>query len=452
MSSLTRKIAEGTALFASSNLITSLVGFLTFLVIVRTLGRLDYGLVVLALSAIGIVTIFLDPGIGGVIITDATREIGENKQSRAKNLLVRYAQFEIFAGILIFVAVFSANNYFEAKYSGLIANLVKIASFMVLLTAIRNIYITTFNSHMEFKYTFLTNTVQSVSRLLFVILFLWIFKLGVYGAMISYPASMSTSILFTTPLFLRVTSRYREISMEKGNLLFRTLKAHGKWVIALIPFKRAGGHAPPWLIQLFLGVEAVALFQVAQRTASLISSLIHPLESVLMPVISREIHDEARVSKIVSKSIKYSFWLALVVISGALIAAPPLFDILFGSGYNASILLFRILMFNAAIYSFSVVIRPILYGLKAQKYLFRSYAVFMLIFIIAGATLIPILGLTGIGLAVLIRGLVALLLRYRYVKMLSEIRINIADIIRFDDYDRELLRKVRTHIRKRLKR
>lgn len=171
-----------------------------------------------------------------------------------------------------------------------------------------------------------------------------------------------------------------------------------------------------------------------------------------MPVISREIHDEARVSKIVSKSIKYSFWLALVVISGALIAAPPLFDILFGSGYNASILLFRILMFNAAIYSFSVVIRPILYGLKAQKYLFRSYAVFMLIFIIAGATLIPILGLTGIGLAVLIRGLVALLLRYRYVKMLSEIRINIADIIRFDDYDRELLRKVRTHIRKRLKR
>jgi len=58
--SLTNRIAKGTVIFSSSTMVVTILQFLTSILVIRALGKLDYGRLALALSVYSVGAIFLD--------------------------------------------------------------------------------------------------------------------------------------------------------------------------------------------------------------------------------------------------------------------------------------------------------------------------------------------------------------------------------------------------------
>jgi len=57
--SLAKRVAEGSALLVSRELFVRIVGVVITVILVRYLGKFDYGLYALFMSAVGIASIFL---------------------------------------------------------------------------------------------------------------------------------------------------------------------------------------------------------------------------------------------------------------------------------------------------------------------------------------------------------------------------------------------------------
>jgi len=446
--SLTRKIAEGVFALSSQQVATAFIGFFTAIILIRTLGTYEYGLLTLALAAFAIASIFLDFGIGSVITTDMARELGAKRSDRAKSLFVGYMQAEVMMGLVLFILVFLSAGWVQVRYNEIVAELVKVCAFLLILGGVKNVFFVAFNSHTEFKYLSFMRVIEGAAMLALVFTIVLVMRKGVIGAMCAYPLAALTSIVFSLPMFMRTIGHLRGIDRAEGSLFFNTLKGHGKWVPALVPFKRLGDNATPWIIQLFLGVESVAIFQVAFRGFGFFQSLIGSLESTLMPITSREILDWERTKNMLNRSIKYALWISLPLVVFLLIIAPFLIEFLFTERYLASVPIFRVLLLMLLVYTFGLIFRPLFYALKAQKQLFYSYAIWAPSLIILEIVLINLLDLIGIALAMVINAMLITCFRYHLVKKIKDFKIKMDFGI--DDFDKKLLKDIIKEIEERV--
>jgi O-antigen/teichoic acid export membrane protein len=447
MASLTYRIATGTTFITLANIFIGIFNLLSFIVIVRILNKFEYGLIVLALSAINIASTFLDLGIRSVIIADVSREKSENRYDRAKTLLYRYSQIVIIVGLMFFIIIFLLEPYFEQKYTNIVGELVKISSFLIITNAGKNIFMTTFSSNHDFISISKLNAGESFFKLIYIILLGYYFEYGIYGVMLAYPLSSMTSLFLILPNYINIIKDYLHISRSKENFFLKTIKSHGKWAIGIFTLKNLSSNIPPWIIQFFLGVESVAIFNVAIRPVAYINSLLSPLEKVLMPVISQEIRNVERVNKIVNRSIKYSLWLSIPIIVIGIAFSTPVFKVLFGEDYLESAGIFNILIFMSLVYAINLTMRPVFYAFRAQKGLFMITFINIFILCILGIILTLIFRLYGIALAFLINGVFAYLLRHIYIKRIG-ICIKPMEFIKIDEYDKKLAYKVKIKLQR----
>lgn len=441
---LARKIAEGTFLLSSSNLITVFINFLTTIILIRVLDVYGFGLLMLTLAGFLIASIFLDLGIASVIITDVSREIEAKRVDRAKSLLVRYAQAEVIMGFGLFTIAFLSSFFIVNIYNEVIANLVRVGSFFLIFTGAKNVFIVVFNSHLKFKYFSFMQIVESISKLLFVIVLIVIMSGGVLEAMAIYPLSIFTCIVFSLPLFLKTTKYLKRVKRARESLFFKTVKGHGKWVVGSVSLKNLTGNITPWIVEYFLGVNSVAIFSVATKLSNFFDSLIKSLEVTLMPITSKEIFKWERTKFMLNRSIKYALWISVPSFIFLWIAAPVLIEILFTKSYLASVGIFRILLLILIVYSFGLIFRPLFYALKAQKYLLYAYVSGLISLIILEILLIQFIGLVGVAIALVFNALIITILRYYFAKKLKpDFRIEIKGFFKMDEFDKKMFRKIK---------
>ena len=440
MLSVTRKIAEGTILFSSNNLVSKVARLIVTLYLVRTIGMYDFGLLTLALATFTIGSMFLDLGIGAVVTTDVARMLSEKRLDLAKTLLIRYSQIEVVMSIVLFVIVFFSSSFVELGYTQTVADLVKICAFLLLFGGLKNIFVVTFNSHAKFRYVSFIQVVESLAMLPLAYILVSVMNLGVSGAMSAYPLATLVSIVLSCPMLIKTAGHFQKIEKVKEDLFLRLVKGHGKWILALNPLKRVGDNITPWIIKFFLGVESVAIFSVAYRLFVSIQSVISSLEQTLMPITSMEISNPKTVQNILNRSIKYAIWICVPLIILLWVSAPLLLELLFTDKYLASVPIFRILLLTLLIFATGSIFRPLFYALKAQKYLFYSYLMWLLSILAVEVIFIQLFGLIGIAYAKIVSGVIIFIFRYYFIKKISDFKINVN--LRIDDFDRKMLSKI----------
>lgn len=446
MPSLTRKIVEGVTVIFFSTLILHALGTLVAVILIRSLGMYEYGLLTLALSAFAISSLFLNFG-GDLITTDISREIGKQRLDRAKNILINFAKIQMLVSFILFFVVFFSSGTIAARYNKVVGELVKIWAFLLIPAGIKNIFGVTFRSQLKFKSLSIMQTMESVIQLILVLWFILLMKKGVVGAIFTYPLSLLGGILLVTPLFIKHTKQFRELKKAEGNLFLDNLKTHGKWVIATDSLKTLVGNARPWLIQFFLGVEVVAIYEVAKKALEFVISLV-PLRDVLTPIVSQEVENLEKIQKIVFRSLKYSLVLSLPLSLLAFITAPFVFGILFPA-YSASVSIFRIIILAAIINSFTIFQGPLFYALKAQKYLFYLQIFSLFSIGILASIFIYLFGLIGIALEFVFTNLfIAIFLYICMKKIVPEIKLDLRNLLVYDDYDKTFFKKIITKIKK----
>lgn len=452
MTSITKKIGEGTAYSFSQNFLVIVLGAVSTIFVIKSLGSYQYGLVILALSITNVLNIFLDFGIGNVIVADIAGNLGAEKLSRAKRLLKDYLFLEVIAGGVLFVVAYLLSFYAETKYGPEIAGLVKISSALVILNAAKNVFIVFFYSFSRFKLLASLFIIESVARFLAVLGLLVLLDGGVVSVMLTYLIAPLAAVLFMIPSLVKIISGLRGVVAAKENLLLGLVKEHGKFQTFLRSMQNIFDSLRIWIIQIFSGATGVAVFQVALKFYSYLSQLVFAASTPLLSVISEELgRDRENARRITERMSKYLTWISIFTMAAAWVFTPTVLGLFFGDKYDSSAPLIRWFLLGYFVGGMGVVMRPVFFALKAQKELLKSDLFSFLITYPISTFLTFLYGPVGFALPI---GIYAtFFLRYSYLKKMDFNFIGkIGSYLRLDKEDTHLIRRIYNVALRKLKR
>lgn len=440
-----KKIGEGAVLVYAQNVLSALFGMLTAIIIIRTLGLHDYGLLTLAMGTMGLVLPFIDFGMGQVLTSDIAGEIGAGRLDRVKRLIAGYSKMIILFAAILSLGLYAAAHFFFISYGDYFILLLKISAGILFLFSFRSIFLVVFGGFSHFKALSIYQTFESFARFIFMVLMVWVYKLGAIGAILSTLLSMLTAIIIIgLPFVLRIAKNFKGVIAVKESLYKQTLLGHGKFQILSQPLKPFSDGIRSWIITIFAGVEALAIFQVAFQIYSYANMFLGAIEAVMMPIISEELARGTEIAKtIFVRMTKYSGWLAVAAMTATWISVPPFFSLLFGVKYAASIPLAMFAVLALPSDAFGIIIRPVLFGIKAQKSLFKATSYSLAVVIPIGALLTYFYGVWGFILTFPFGSILSFYLRYRYLtKEVPGLKFNFLSFFSVDLYDRELLSRI----------
>ena len=375
MSSVARKIGEGTIYSFSQNFLVIILGAVSTVLVIRELGTYQYGLVVLAMSIVSAMNVFLDFGIGGVVVADIAASRGNGNTAKAKKLLREYLIFEIITGLILFAAAFILSFFANAKYGVEISGLVKIASFLALINAAKNVFMIAAQSFIKFNLLAMLFISESGARLIFVFLFVVSAGGGMVAVMMSYLASSLFAIILVLPFIIK-SVRQTKATGEAGNRnIIGLFKEHGKFQIGLRFSQNLLDPLRVWVIRYFIGAEGVAVFQVGLRFFGYLSQLIFAASTPLLSIMSEELaRSKEKAAKVTGAITKYFTWISLFTMIIAWLFTPDILKIFFGDKYLSSVPVIRWLLVGYLIGGANTMMKPIFFALRAQKALLFSDA------------------------------------------------------------------------------
>lgn len=375
MSSVARKIGEGTIYSFSQNFLVIILGAVSTILVIRELGTYQYGLVVLAMSIVSAMNVFLDFGIGGVVIADVAASRGSGNTAKAKKLLKEYLTFEIITGLILFAAAFILSFFANAKYGVEISGLVKIASFLVLINAAKNVFMTVAQSFIKFNLLAILFVSEGAVRLVFVFLFVVSAGGGMVAVMMSYLVSSLFAIILVLPFIIKSVRQTKTIGEAGNRNLIKLFKEHGKFQIGLRFFQNLLDPLRVWVIRYFIGAEGVAVFQVGLRFFGYLTQLIFAASTPLLSIMSEEFaRSKEKAAKVTGAITKYFTWISLFTMIIAWLFTPDILKIFFGDKYLPSVPVIRWLLVGYLIGGANTMMKPIFFALRAQKALLFSDA------------------------------------------------------------------------------
>ncbi len=440
MKKLKKTMVKGVFYFSSAYIIVALLHFFTSVILIRSLGLFEYGLLVLALSFYTILASFLESGIGGVVLSDSSAAVSENNFPKAKTLLRSYMKFELVFGVILFFATLGISFLIKGLFNEVVQNLLFIIAIYLLTSGLQNSFSNVFYSFSRFRVYNLIFVMEALARFSLVLVFIAVLGEGILIAMVIYVASQLIGILVTIPSLLDIRNKLKKYPFSKEPLFKNMVKGHGKWVMFSLPLKKIGTQAHYWITEYFLGVNSVALLGVAVRGTEILRVFSQSFEKVLMPVTAGIIKNWERTKYLISRSVKYNLWGSIIIAIPVIVFAPLLIEIVFSEKYLGATPLFMLLVLTI-IPSSLLVLRPLFYALKAQKYLFYSSVIIVTLIIAIDVILIWLFGLIGIGVSMILIAFISFLVRYKFIKKSREdFEIGVKNLFTIDDFDKRQFR------------
>lgn len=451
MASITRKIGEGTAYSFFQNFLVIMLGAISTILVIKELGAYQYGLVVLAMSIVGAMNVFLDFGIGNVVISDIAASRGGNNTAKAKKLLKEYLIFEIITGAILFVVAFILSFFADAKYGVEISGLVKIASFLVIINAAKNVFMAAAQSFVKFNLLAALFISESAARLLFILFFVLMANGGMVTVMMSYLVSSLFAVLLVFPFIIISIKKTKTEGNAGKKLLWGLFKEHGKFQIGLRFFQNLLDPLRVWIIRYFIGAEGVAIFHVGLRFFGYLTQLIFAAASPLLSIISEEFaKGKEKAANVVKMMAKYLNWISLLVMIIAWLFTPNVLELFFGDKYLSSAPVIRWLLVGYLIGGINTVMKPIFFALRAQKALLLSDT---FAFIVSYPLAVYLTYKYGIiGFAVPVGTYLSFIARYLYLKKKEPLfAFSFKDIFVWSKEDGYLARRIYNNFMAKIK-
>ena len=141
---------------------------------------------------------------------------------------------------------------------------------------------------------------------------------------------------------------------------FGLIKTYVIFCLPLVPnsiFNRLFDAADRYILGYFLGNSAVAVYAVAYSAGSLFSTIMAPLNFVLLPLIS-ELWNRNSVNELgeyITQCIRFSLMITIPALAGAVVLARPLLLLLVPSSYENAVSLFPVLALGFLLFGQGVI-------------------------------------------------------------------------------------------------
>lgn len=433
-----RSIYEGLAYSSGFAVILKVVWFGIALVIIAKLSLHQYGTYQIVLAAWGILLVFLLANADQIVIARGAALL-RSSEREAISLGLSAALVRACVALALWLLLVLGTPLIDRWYSGDVLEFLGILALTFFIAPLDGVVRYDFAIRKRFFemnfYIFLEESVKGIG----ILLSLFVFSGGVAGLLW---AAVVASYLKNAFYALHVGPYLRHIKYASFVPFLSVLWSLGKWNIARQQVGQLTSNARIFFIQYFIGREGVALFSLAQKLYTHIASLF-PMAGFLIPLISSELQDRARLLHLLERGFKYSVPIFFLMAIAAAIFA-PLFLQHFFPAYMPSLPLFFVLLFALPFVGIADILSSFLLSQEEQK------AFFFLALAKAAATVIMLplfllsFGLFGAALELTFSSIAFVYLRYWLLtRLYPDLKVRAKNVFSFDWYDRELLVRIK---------
>ncbi len=438
-----REIFGNLTIISGNNVLVSAINFAAFIVILGALGTAGFGLYTLATSALALAVFFIDFGFGKTLVSDISTSLSEKNDEHASGLLRGYAAYiglgTVLLSALLFVFSENISDYFGSDLS----QIVKFIAILVFFGGLKNFYSIVFQAVSDFRLFSAFLFVEAATKAGFAYAFTLVFGGTVEVVLASIILSSAlTLFLFTFFLPKKITKLF--FAGGSTGHFVEMFRGHGKWVAVSSQLRNLESNVSPWIVQFFLGVNAVGVYGALVKAQVLIIRVFEPLETVFYPLISRlGTFDDSR--KIVFRATKYLMFISLIPLVLLIVFSGDALNLVLGPGFSQHANVFRLLILTTFIFIANIPLKPLLYNLKAQKELTKISGMVLLSTLALGSLLTFSLGLIGIALNHVLTPMIDLQLKSGAIKKLGKTSYSARELFVFDKSDFDLAKKIVAH-------
>ncbi len=383
-----------------------IVSLLTVPYIVHKLTLEVYGIYVLAISVMGLMS-FLDLGFGQGIIKFVSQYEAKRDYDRINKIIGVSLSIYLVMGLLGCVLIFSLSDFLardvfkvSERYVQTASLAFNIVAFGFLVNFINGVFsnipraLQRYDVSVKIQSAVWFCSVISVVILLYLgrglisILVAHIF-FQLVGVVIFYKTSkmilptLKVKLKFSKDIFREIFgfSIFTAINGITGNIVFRVDKM---------------------IIGAFLGTEAVALYNIPFMIVQMANGFINSVSQFLFPAVSyiHSLGDKERLGQVYAKSMRYAVTLALISVASLILLGETFLSIWMGKEFaEKSAFIIPIISVVFFFISISVVGFWFYYGLGRAKINMISSFVATSCYLILSLILIPKLGLMGAAVA-----------------------------------------------------
>jgi len=219
------------------------------------------------------------------------------------------------------------------------------------------------------------------------------------------------------------------------------MRDEGKWQILRYGVATVHANARPWLIQLILGLEAVALFNAAKTILGVAPDLL-PIKEALIPLMSGAVADADQLRRLYVDSLRYGTFIFGTMTVGIVLVVPWVFPWLFPQ-YVGAIRLIQIMALSVVITGITTPQASLFYALRTQQYYFTTTLISLVLLVSLGVPLMLALGVNGMGIAFVVSGaIVAWLRQQRLKRECPALALTSVDLLSLRSSDLHFFRKL----------
>lgn len=433
-----REIFANATLISGSNIGTSIVNFFTFIVTIKILGTYGFGLYSLALSVLAVATLFLDLGLGKLVVADVAKDFNEGKKDSARSLLGGYIMLQAtitLVGALVLILMAGQMSDYFAKD---VDSIIRLVAILIFFGAAKNVFTTTFQVVSNFRRYSEFLFVESFSKLAAVIGIAYVLATVEGMLLATLISEIVTVAMFWRFLPFELIPKFNIKDMKVN--FTRILSRHGKWTVLFSQARNIESNVSLWIVGFFLGVNAVGIYSALLRGQTIVIRVFEPLETIFFPAVSKigGIEDSR---KVIFRATKYILYLSIPSTLALLVFAEPVIWLILGQEFVHYADVLRILLFTVFIFILNIPMKPFFYNPKAQRELTFISIIILASTLAIGSALTFYLGLTGIALNHILSSLIDLHLKRRAMVRITGVNYSLLELVLPDSKDFDLMKR-----------
>lgn len=330
------KVVSGLVWRFAERIGAQLVGFIISLVLARLLNPEIYGTVAIVNVFIAILNVFVTSGFGTALM---------QKKNADDTDFSSVFYFQMFFSIVLYILLFIFAPTIAKFYNNNeITSIIRVLGFTLVISGINNVQRAYVSKTLQFKRFFFSTLIGTVVSGVIGVTMAFI-GFGVWAVVFQ---SMCNSAVDTIILWFTVKWRPKLIfSLHRLKGLF----SFGWKLLVSSLLDTVYNNLYSLIIGKKYTAKDLGLFNKAQQFPSLIiTNLNAPIQSVLLPAISAEQDDAARVKSMVRRSIKTSTYLVFPLMVGMAAVATPMINILLGEQWLECVPILQIACITMALW------------------------------------------------------------------------------------------------------
>ncbi|MBZ0280222.1 MAG: flippase [Anaerolineae bacterium] len=369
------------------------LGLATSVLLARGLGAEDRGIYAVAILLPTLLVTLLNGGVGSSLVYYVAR--AEYSLAMAIQAGFLFAFVSSLLGIA--VGLFMTFVARAILFPGVSVDLMLLSLAIVPIVLHRDNFVAIFQGLQDFRAYNLVGIIPQFSILVLTFLFIWVFKLGVSGAIAAVILGNLLSLLMVFVILNRRSpNTFVSWQLQRESvfqMLKYGLKVHASNVVSFLNYR-----ADIFLLNLFASKMSVGIYDVAVSLSERLWILASAVSTVVFPRVAslRDDEDKRRLTPVIAR---YVFWFSLAMAALSYVIVQPIIVLVFGEEFRAAALAFQVLLPGIIMGSVSKIIANDIAGRGTPGINSIVATLAALINIIANLLLIPYLDFIGSAIA-----------------------------------------------------